>query len=274
MAAIRYREDLLQGASIDDLYTTKVNLSTYNASMNDIGDKFTKVRDDFTAADSTLSDLIATTKQDLIDNEIKANVDAVAVLNGDTDTDGSVDKKIADSITSIVNGAPEAYDTLKELLDLINSDDTDLNALIQQNNDKIAALVGDATDGWKTLEDVETSTKAIRDDLQVKIDDINTEIDDVASIIPHYKYDIGLGITDADNNYVTLSLVPVDDILGGKATVYSTDDDGNITIESINTISKSDADDAGDKDYKIESTDDLTSYKAIIEYFYTSKANA
>jgi len=275
MGKITFRADLDQSASIEALNANKVNLSTYNVSMNDISDRFTKLRDDMEAADATLNDNIGAAIQDLKDNDIANINDALAVINGDKDTEGSIDAKVASAVTAMVDGAPEAYDTLKELLDLINNEDADLNDLITQLNDKVNAVVGDASDSYNTLEKIEASVLAIKADLEEQIAAANADIVAVSNSIPHYKYDSGLGITldDDDNNCITLSLVPTGDIVGGKATVYSEDDDGNITIESINTIVPSTADDAGAKDYFVESDDDLSEYKCVVEYFYALKDN-
>ena len=276
MGAIIFREDVLQSAAISDLNANKVNLSTYNASMNDVSDRFTKLRNDMTAADDAVTSAYQDAIQALKDGDITDINTAITLLNGDADTEGSTDYKISTAITAMVNGAPEAYDTLKELLDLINNEDAGLTELIDQLKAKVNGIVGAASDDWNTLEKIEVATKAIRDDLQSKIDDINSTADDIVASIPHYKYDIGLGITldDDDNNCITLSLVPTDDIIGGRATVYSEDDDGNITIETINTIHLNAADDKGAKDYIIDTDEDLSSYKCIVEYFFNTSSNS
>ncbi len=49
---------------------------------------------------------------------------------------GSVDKKVADAVAALVNEAPEAYDTLKEISDWISShagSAGEMNSAIQQN---------------------------------------------------------------------------------------------------------------------------------------------
>lgn len=69
---------------------------------------------------------IANTKAELkadiaaVDDKVTANTQAIAVLNGTGE--GSVRKQVSDAITSIVDGAPEALDTLKEISDYIASD--------------------------------------------------------------------------------------------------------------------------------------------------------
>lgn len=76
-----------------------------------------------------------------IKKSIKANTDAIGVLNGTGD--GSVDKKVADAVASIVANAPASYDTLKEISDWISthtSDASAMNSSIQTNKTDIANL--------------------------------------------------------------------------------------------------------------------------------------
>lgn len=72
---------------------------------------------------------------------IKANTDAITVLNGNGE--GSVSKQVADAVTAIVADAPEAYDTLKEISDWISNHADDaaaMNSQIQTNKNDIAGL--------------------------------------------------------------------------------------------------------------------------------------
>lgn len=72
---------------------------------------------------------------------IKANTDAITVLNGDGE--GSVSKQVADAVASIVADAPEAYDTLKEISDWISSHTDNavaMNSQINTNKTDIAGL--------------------------------------------------------------------------------------------------------------------------------------
>ncbi len=76
-----------------------------------------------------------------VKKSIKANTDAISILNGAGD--GSVDKKVADAVASIVADAPAAYDTLKEISDWISthtSDASAMNSSIQANKTDIANL--------------------------------------------------------------------------------------------------------------------------------------
>ena len=96
-----------------------------NALSSDIQAEATKREND----DNTIKDNLnaEVTRATAKENEIKAEVD---VINGDSTTEGSFRKAIAD----VVGAAPEAYDTLKEIADKLNSND-DLHTAI---NDAIA----------------------------------------------------------------------------------------------------------------------------------------
>ena len=107
--------------------TAEVNRAkaSENALSSDIQTEATKREND----DNTIKDNLnaEVTRATAKENEIKAEVD---VINGDSTTEGSFRKAIAD----VVGAAPEAYDTLKEIADKLNSND-DLHTAI---NDAIA----------------------------------------------------------------------------------------------------------------------------------------
>lgn len=81
------------------------------------------------------------------DTAIKANADAIAVLNGTGE--GSVSKQVSDAIAGVVAEAPEAFDTLKEIADYIAGDKTNAAELVNKvnaNTEAIAAEVKRAGD--------------------------------------------------------------------------------------------------------------------------------
>ena len=96
---------------------------------------------------------------------IKANTDAITVLNGDGE--GSVSKQVADAVASIVADAPEAYDTLKEISDWISSHADDaaaMNSQINTNKTDIAGLktlIGTLPEGAASTTIVEYIAEAI-----------------------------------------------------------------------------------------------------------------
>ena len=86
-----------------------------------------------------------------IKSSIKANTDAITVLNGEGT--GSVKKTVADEIAKVVGDAPESLDTLKEISDWISSHSESaaaMNSAIQKNDSDIAelaTLVGQLPEG-------------------------------------------------------------------------------------------------------------------------------
>nr|DAH37661.1 MAG TPA: hypothetical protein [Caudoviricetes sp.] len=107
--------------------TTEANRAkaSENAITASIQAEATKREND----DNTIKDNLnaEVTRATAKENEIKAEVD---VINGDSTTEGSFRKAIAD----VVGAAPEAYDTLKEIADKLNEND-DIHTAI---NDAIA----------------------------------------------------------------------------------------------------------------------------------------
>ena len=101
-------------------------------------------------ADAKAKDVVAYIKEAVTagqydDSDLKAkvasNTSAIETLNGTGD--GSVKKAVADAVAQIVNGAPEAYDTLKEISDWITSHASDaagMNSQIKTNKEDIAKL--------------------------------------------------------------------------------------------------------------------------------------
>ena len=93
-----------------------------NTLASDIQAEATKREND----DNTIKDNLnaEVTRATAKENEIKAEVD---VINGDSTTEGSFRKAIAD----VVGAAPEAYDTLKEIADKLSQND-DLHTAINE----------------------------------------------------------------------------------------------------------------------------------------------
>lgn len=76
---------------------------------------------------------------------IEANETAISTLNGTGD--GSVKKAVSDGIAKVVAGAPEDFDTLKEMSDWISSHESSASAMntqIQNNKEAISGHVSNA----------------------------------------------------------------------------------------------------------------------------------
>ena len=76
---------------------------------------------------ATLTQQVATDEE-----QIGANAGAIEVLNGDSSVEGSVANQVQNAVSDLVNGAPEALDTLKEIADWIKADEAGAAALAEQ----------------------------------------------------------------------------------------------------------------------------------------------
>ena len=94
-----------------------------------------------------------------VNNSIKANTDAIAILNGASgDNAGDAGKSVrdiaAEETARIVAGADESYDTLKEIADWIKSDTTGAAKMasdINTNKTAIELLNGSVTTAGSVL---------------------------------------------------------------------------------------------------------------------------
>lgn len=92
---------------------------------------------------------------------VKANEDAIKVINGEGE--GSIKKAVAD----LVNGAPEAMDTLKELADSITKHQTAYDAYVAQVAQDIAAAKQAAIDA--AAKDAASKDSALKTELETAI---------------------------------------------------------------------------------------------------------
>ena len=101
-----------------------------------------------------------------LEGRVIANETSIATLKGDAQTQGSVAHTVATEIAKVVNGAPESFDTLKEIADWIANDTT---GAAKMAND-IAILKGEET--------VEGSVKKALKDAKTYADGLNKTTND------------------------------------------------------------------------------------------------
>lgn len=77
---------------------------------------------------SVIADILGGSEE----TSLKELADAIAKLNGDDNVDGSIKKQVKDAINAVVDGAPETFDTLKEIADWISSDESGTAELISE----------------------------------------------------------------------------------------------------------------------------------------------
>jgi len=271
MAKILWQKDLTQDAQISDLYSKKVDLTAFNAAINDINNNLADLKDQHTKDINNLKTYIDDSVQSLKDNEIKALQDAVNLLNADANTQGSVDYKIKQAIDALVNGAGEAYDTLKEIVDYINSEASDFKTFIDNLNQKITDLIDNASDDYNTLGKIEQRIKEVNDRIDQLQGDTDESIATVLAKLPIYKIDDKLTISS--DNKITLTYKPTGDIINRTCKVYFTDNNGNRIIIGEYTVSH-DSDDKTGKVYVIETDETFGDDKnAIVQYFYNKYDN-
>jgi hypothetical protein len=161
------------------------------------------------------------------------------VLNGDETTPGSVKKTVADEIAKVIAGAPESFDTLKELADWISYNETDaagMNSRIIANknaidNEVVAARAAEDNLSTRITNEVSRATaaeQALGNLVQSYVDTI-PEITIVANNIENVN-DVAEGISTI--NVVALDLTNVDIVAGSISNVNATGSD----IANVNAV--------------------------------------
>lgn len=91
-------------------------------------------------------------------NLIKTNTDAITILNGDSAVEGSVSKKVAEGIASIIAGADASFDTLKEIADWIVNDTTGAASMANKIS-ALETLVGNTAVATQIANAIEAALK-------------------------------------------------------------------------------------------------------------------
>ena len=163
----------LKETTIPGLQNSLTSLIGEKANSADV---YTKTEVGAIAEGKTLVQMIADAQTAATYNDaevrglIKANTDALAILNGDENTNGSV-LKIAKAeavaaangaVANLIGAAPEALDTLEEIATWISNDETGTAALIDRvaaNEEAIAAINDEETGIYaKALADAKAFT--------------------------------------------------------------------------------------------------------------------
>ena len=230
--------------------------------------------------EDSLASNLATTNDNVTALETKVD-DHIAIITGDTDTDGSIAKAQADAqayadekVAAIVDGSPDLLDTLKELSEAIGNDE---NFATTVANDIAAAkkeLRGAASEAMDTMEEVETAVNARLEksnnlsDIE-DIEEARTNLDVMST--QEVKDAISGGATTrklekltVDGDSITLTLVPVNGIIENFGMVRFLNDDGTVTDVSV----KLDTDDDSNKVYKVEgdSENEFDGKDALVQY--------
>ena len=173
---------------------------------------------------------------------VKANEDAIGILNGDAKTPGSVDKKVSDAIAGVVANAPEAFDTMKEIADWIGTGEVESTtaAAILSDVSTLKTQVG-------TKADTDTNSKSIYgriEDLEAAVGEggsVAAQIDEAVKALDSEKSQVAgadglaLSITQVDGKIAAISgsITPdTYDAFGAAANVLGTASDvaGTATV--------------------------------------------
>ncbi len=108
-----------------------------------------------TANQGNLASLTTTQKTSLVNaiNELKAaqasasGINDAAASSSSTYSSTKIDTQIAAAISNIIGGASAAYDTLKELQDLIGADQTNISGILTALGNRVRV---DAAQGFTT----------------------------------------------------------------------------------------------------------------------------
>lgn len=130
---------IAEKASANNVYTKEqvYTKDEANAEIKKVTDTIGAVTEGKTLVEMIADAQTAATYDDTaIKADIKKNTDAIAILNGDAETAGSVAKVASDTakaeVAAIVDSAPEAFDTLKEIATWIAADETATEALVER----------------------------------------------------------------------------------------------------------------------------------------------
>ena len=156
---------------------------------------------------------------------VKANEDAIKVINGESE--GSIKKAVAD----LVNGAPEAMDTLKELADSITKHESTYQAYVAQVAKDIAAAKDAAIKKAGELDTAlhTTITGEIATAKQEAITDAGTAADGKVTALENKlqpKIDAKVAQSEYDTKVAALTKADIDNL--AEAKEYADAEDAKI----------------------------------------------
>lgn len=138
-----------------------------------------------------------------LQQQITANKNAIDVLNGDSTTEGSVKKQVADAVANLVDGADESFDTLKEIAEWIAEGGDAAN--------DAASLIVRVQGAEKDIDDLEAlmGTDSVQDQITAAVNDLDSSVSATAE--NEGKVGVLTGVTQADGKLTAKT----------EATVYT-----------------------------------------------------
>lgn len=122
--------------------------------------------------------------------QITANKNAIDVLNGDSTTEGSVKKQVADAVANLVDGADESFDTLKEIAEWIAEGGDAAN--------DAASIIVRVQEAEKDIDDLEAlmGTESVQAQITAAINDLDSNV--AATAEAEGKVGVLTGVTQTD----------------------------------------------------------------------------
>jgi len=122
--------------------------------------------------------------------QITANKNAIDVLNGDSTTEGSVKKQVADAVANLVDGADESFDTLKEIAEWIAEGGDAAN--------DAASIIVRVQEAEKDIDDLEAlmGTESVQAQIAAAINELDSNV--TATAEDEGKVGVLTGVTQTD----------------------------------------------------------------------------
>lgn len=146
--------------------------------------------------------------------QITANKNAIDVLNGDSTTEGSVKKQVADAVANLVDGADESFDTLKEIAEWIAEGGDAAN--------DAASIIVRVQEAEKDIDDLEAlmGTDSVQDQITAAINNLDSNV--AATAEAEGKVGVLTGVTQTDGTLtaktesIVYTAAKTDDLLAAE----------------------------------------------------------
>ena len=137
---VKMIEDVMGGSEVPSVAELQAALNTLQSTH----------QTDVAELKSVIADILGGSEK----TSLKELADAIAKLNGDDNVDGSVKKQVKDAINAVVDGAPETFNTLKEIADWIGSDESGTAELISKVDANTKAIADNKAALDKDIKDL------------------------------------------------------------------------------------------------------------------------
>lgn len=104
---------------------------------------------------------------------IEANATAIETLNGDANVEGSVANQVKTAVDNIIDNAPDIYDTLKEIADWIENDETGAASLAQSIAENKEAIETNA----EAIEAVDQKVDEVKEEAKTEVESLKAYVD-------------------------------------------------------------------------------------------------